>query len=163
GNPGKPHEQGLYHDARAYLDWLQKSEGKKPSDIILVGESLGTGVALKMAEENPGVRAVILETPYTSLPAVAQKYYPFFPAHLIVRDKYNNLSRIGAVTAPILILHGRMDEIIPYDHAVKLKEEAGDNATLVTFDKGMHNDLYYRGAQKVIGDFLATLMTTPKT
>lgn len=162
GNAGKPSEQGLYADGRAFVRWLIDGQGFDEGNIILAGESLGTGVATKLATEFPRVRAVILETPYTSFVDLARHYYPVFPARLIVRDRYDNLARMADLTGPVLILHGRRDEIVPYAHAERLAQAAQGRAKLVTFDEGHHNDLYNHGAAMVISDFLNGLVKSRK-
>jgi fermentation-respiration switch protein FrsA (DUF1100 family) len=111
GNPGSPSEAGLYDDARAGLDFLHR-EGITAGRLVLYGESLGSGVAVHLAAQQP-VAALILESPFTSAAAVAQYHYPFVPAALLLRDRYDSLSRIGSVTAPILVLHGGQDTIVP--------------------------------------------------
>lgn len=157
GNPGKPSAEGFYHDARAYLDALRDRRGGRPY-IILYGESLGTGVVTKMAMERRGVLAgVVLETPYTSLPALAQGIYPFLPAWPLVRDRFNNIAHIPEIEVPVLILHGRRDEIVPYRHAERLMARAGPNVRLVTFDDGRHNDLPNHGVSAVIAQFVTEL------
>ena len=118
GNPGAPTETGLYDDARAALDFLQ-AEGIAAGRLVLYGESLGSGVAVHMAAQRP-VAALILESPFTSAAAVAQYHYPFAPAALLLRDRYDSLSQIGSVKAPVLILHGGQDAIVPlrFDQAL---------------------------------------------
>lgn len=153
GNPGKPSEEGFYSDARAYTNWLL-TEGKiAPEKIIVFGESIGTGPAMKMVEEHPDFGGAILLTPYTSLPDVAQPLYPVYPAQLMVFDKFDNISRIRDAKMPILLIHGRMDRTIPYAHSEKLAA-ANDKAELVTLDKAGHNDIYMHGAEQAISAFL---------
>jgi len=93
GNPGTPTEAGLYDDARAGLEFLQR-EGITADRLVLYGESLGSGVAVHLAARRP-VAALILESPFTSVAAVAQYHYPYVPAALMIWDRYDSLSRMG--------------------------------------------------------------------
>jgi uncharacterized protein len=106
GNPGTPTEVGLYADARANLNWL----GDKP--YIFMGESLGTGVAVQMALEY-APKGIILESPYASIPATAQNRYWWLPVYWLVRDKFDNLAKIGQIKAPLFIVQGSDDKIVP--------------------------------------------------
>jgi fermentation-respiration switch protein FrsA (DUF1100 family) len=111
GNPGSPSEAGLYADAQTARDFLGR-EGIVGGRLVLYGESLGSGVAVHMAAQRP-VAAVILESPYTSVAALAQYHYPYIPASRLIWDRFDSLSRIGAVKAPLLILEGGRDAIVP--------------------------------------------------
>lgn len=153
GNPGEPGEKGFYSDARAYINWLLTDGKIAPERIILFGESIGTGPAVKMAEEHPDFAGLILVSPYTSVTAVAQKLYPVYPASLMVIDKFDNLSRIGGIEMPILMIHGRRDRTIPFSHAEALKK-ANDKAEFVAIDNAGHNDIYMYGVDKIIAEFI---------
>jgi uncharacterized protein len=111
GNPGSPSEAGLYADAQAALDFLER-EGIGAGRVVLYGESLGSGVAVQMAAQRP-VAGLVLESPYTSIAALAQYHYPFIPASLLIWDRFDALSRIGEVEAPLLVLEGGRDAIVP--------------------------------------------------
>ncbi len=111
GNPGSPTEAGFYADGRAALGFLDR-EGVTPNRLVLFGESLGSGVAVALATQHP-VAAVVLEAPLTSLAEVAQCHFPYVPAARMVTDRFNSLSRIGRVEAPILVLHGERDRVVP--------------------------------------------------
>jgi fermentation-respiration switch protein FrsA (DUF1100 family) len=111
GNPGAPSETGLFDDARAARDFLER-EGIGAARLVLYGESLGSGVAVHVAATHQ-IAGLILESPFTSIAAVAQYHYPYIPAALLIRDRFDSLSRIGEVRAPILILHGGRDAIVP--------------------------------------------------
>jgi uncharacterized protein len=111
GNPGAPSESGLFADGEAALAFLgcQRIGAER---IALWGESLGSGIAVYLAARHD-VAAVVLEAPFTSVAAAAQHHYPFAPAGLMVRDRFDSLSRIAAVRAPLLVLHGERDRIVP--------------------------------------------------
>lgn len=156
GNPGWPDEKGLYADGRAVLAWLA-AQGVAGDRLILYGESLGSGVAAHLAAERP-VRALVLEAPYASVPEVAAGRYPWTPARLLVRDRFDTKSKIDRVDVPLLILHGAADRTIPVDHAIRLAARA-PRAQLVVLPHAGHIDLYEHGAQEVLGAFLANLPT----
>lgn len=111
GNPGTPTEAGLHADAAAALDFLAQ-QGITPDRLVLYGESLGSGVAVQLAGQR-AIAGLILESPFTSVAEVAQCRYPFVPASLLVRDRFESLSVIGKVRAPILVLHGARDRVVP--------------------------------------------------
>ena len=157
GNPGKPSEKGFYDDARAYISFLTKEKNIPIQDIVLYGESLGTGVAVLMAIENSEVKALVLETPYTTLPDVAQRHMFYVPVKLFMRDRYDSLSRIAKVKSPILFLHGTADYIVPYEQGKKLYDTAITPKIMQTFPGGGHNNLYSLGAGQRIREFLSAL------
>jgi len=124
GNQGKPSEQGLYEDARSTLNWL-KMKGVKDKNLILYGESLGTAVAIEAAQ-NKDLAGIILESPFTSMIDLAQKYYPFFPVKLLLKDKYETIKKLPTINSPLLVLHGKLDTIVPFSMGKKLFEKAND-------------------------------------
>ncbi len=109
GSTGSPSEEGLREDARAARDWLNSYQ---PERIVLYGESLGTGVAVRLATERP-VGGVILDAPYTSTADVARGVYWFLPIALLMRDQFRSIDRIGDVKVPLLVMHGEEDAVIP--------------------------------------------------
>jgi len=122
GNMGKPSEMGLYEDARSAVRWLNK-KGIKDENIILYGESLGTAIAVEIAQ-NKKYAGVILESPFTSMVNMGKKYYPFFPVSFLLKDKYESYKKIIKVSVPILIMHGKVDKIVPYTMGKKMYELA---------------------------------------
>ena len=123
-NPGKPTEQGLYIDARSAVKWLI-NEGVKEENIIIYGESLGTGVATEIAQ-NKKFAGVILESPFTSMIAAAKSKYPIFPIKLLLKDKYESDKKIKNINSPILIMHGEIDKIVPFWMGKKMFELANE-------------------------------------
>ena len=111
GNPGAPTQTGLFDDAQAAGDFLQR-EGIGGGRLVLYGESLGSAVAVHLAATQQ-VAGLVLESPFTSAAALAQYHYPYVPAALLIWDRFDSLSRIGEVKAPILVLHGGRDRIVP--------------------------------------------------
>jgi fermentation-respiration switch protein FrsA (DUF1100 family) len=152
GAAGRPTEAGLYADARALLDRLEES-GYPASRLVLYGESLGSGVATRLASERQ-VAGLVLEAPFTSIAAVAQRKYWYLPAYWLTRDRFDNLSRIGRVEAPVLILHGERDRVIPVSHAHRLARAAKRPCELFVFPDAGHADLYEHGAMDRIRAFL---------
>ncbi|MDR3501709.1 MAG: alpha/beta hydrolase [Legionella sp.] len=155
GNKGNPTEEGFYTDARTAIHFLQQ-QGMSPLPLVLYGESIGTGVAVKMAEEFPTC-AVILQSPYTSLPAVARYHYPwiFIPPW----DKYNSLARIHNVKSPVLILHGKQDKLIPFEQGLTLFNQANEPKTFVALDDKDHNNLWDPHFVKTVINFIQSHCT----
>ena len=159
GNPGSPTEEGLFHDGRAALAFLA-AEGVPAGRIVLYGESLGTGIAVQMASEQ-SVGAVVLEAPYTSLADVAQHHYWYVPAQYLVMDRFDSLATIDGITAPLLVLHGERDDVVPTKFGRALYEAANDPKELRLFPHGGHNDMTLHGAAEATLDFLARQMQSP--
>lgn len=159
GNSGRAGESGFYRDARAAITWLQKEEGLKENDIVLLGESIGSGSASQMAVEYKNVRALILEAPLTSLPAVAVEKFPWaWPASFLILDVYDNISKAPYFTAPLLVIHGTDDEVIGVQHGRDLYAAAGSpNKELKIIEGARHNDLPASGSLDLAVEFLNAL------
>jgi fermentation-respiration switch protein FrsA (DUF1100 family) len=136
---GKPSEEGLYHDARAAVQFLN-ALGYESSDALVIGESLGSGMAVKMATENE-FKGVVLITPYTSIADRAQEIYWYLPVKYLLRDNFKNLELIKSIHTPIFIVHGTEDDIIPHSHSEKLIEEANEPKRLIIYPGKGHNNL----------------------
>lgn len=152
---GSPSEDGLARDARAVLA-AARERGFPPDRIVLFGESLGSAVAARLASEAP-VGAVILETPFLSVPEMARVHYPWVPAFLI-RSRFDNASRVGSIAAPKLFLVAERDEIVPPEQGRRLHALASEPKTLFVIPGASHNDTYVAGGEaywKAVGDFLA--------
>ena len=122
GNPGKPTEKNLYTDAKLSVKWLNDL-GVSNDKIILYGESLGTGVAVELGQNNT-FNCIILESPFTSIAKAAKIYYPYLPINLLLKDRYDSIDKISKITKPVLIMHGMKDNIVPYEMGVKLFQKA---------------------------------------
>jgi len=153
GNPGSPTEQGFYDDARAAYDFLEAS-GVAPGRIVVYGESIGGGPAVQLAEERT-IGALILEAPFTSATDLAQRTYWFLPARYILLDRYESKSKIGAIDAPLFIVHGERDRVVPVDMGRALLAAAKPPKDARFFPGAGHNDLYDYGAADAVLDFLA--------
>lgn len=158
GNPGAPSEAGLTEDARAGLRALQ-DRGVAASRIVIWGESLGTGLAIRLAAEQPrDMAAVILESPFTSLLALARLHYPLLPSQLLLRDRYDSLSRIPAVQAPVLIVQGARDTLVPPAMGRELAAAARAPIEVWEAPAAGHNDLGPAGAIEEAARFLARVL-----
>lgn len=124
GNNGKPTEKGLYQDANKAVEWLEQ-KGINKKDIILYGESLGTGIAVELGSKAE-FGGIILESPYTSMVAMGKRFYPFLPISLLQRDRYNSQKKIKKIKSPILVLHGKADTLVPFYMGKKIYEMAND-------------------------------------
>lgn len=138
GNEGKPTEQGLYQDAAAALDYLFE-QGIKPDKIALFGESLGTAVAVDLAQNNR-VCALVLQSPFSSLTSVARYHYPW--VLIPPKDKYNAITRMSNIHSPALIIYSTTDEVIPYYESVKMFQQANEPKKLVGFENLRHNSFW---------------------
>jgi hypothetical protein len=151
GSTGRPTEAGLIEDARAAYAYAAK---RSPGRIVVWGESLGTGVAIALAAEKP-VTHVILDSPYSATVDVAADLYWFMPVRWLMKDQFRSDLRIANVKAPILILHGEADTIIPIFYAERLLALAPGRKHMVRYKDGWHVDLDRHGAMDAALKFLA--------
>ncbi|MGN6170915.1 MAG: alpha/beta hydrolase, partial [Solirubrobacteraceae bacterium] len=119
---GKPNERGTYLDARAARGAMAAREDCEPAQVIYLGESLGAAVAAELAQSTPP-RGLILQSPFTSLRDVARRHYPL--PRFLIPDAYPTIRRIDSIDAPVLVLHGDRDAIVPVSHGRTLYEAAG--------------------------------------
>ncbi|MBI1212011.1 MAG: alpha/beta hydrolase [Alphaproteobacteria bacterium] len=159
GCEGSPTEEGLYADARAALDWLE-ARGVHSTSMILYGESLGSGVAVKMATERR-VAGVVLEAPYTSTVDVAALKYWMFPVRWLMWDRFDSLSRIKKIHAPLLVMHGAADATIPQSEGRELLAAALEPKVGYFPPDGHHLDLVLHGAYDQIDQFIARFWRAP--
>jgi len=150
-NPGEPDEQGIYRDGRAALAWLD-ARGIKAGRVVLVGNSLGSGVATQLATETRPA-ALMLVSGFASLPGVVADKFPWLPARWLVRDRFDNAAKLGRVTAPVLVLHGGADTLIGPAHARRLAA-ANPHARLVLVPHTGHELAYLPRAQEIQKDWL---------
>lgn len=138
GNKGSPSEQGFYKDGQAALRFLSE-QGVKPTELVLYGESLGTGVASQLASEHSSC-ALILQSPFSSLTSMARRNYPWIL--LSPWDKFDSLSRIKKIKTPLLILHGTQDTVVPYAEGLTLFKAAIEPKQMISFPGYGHNNLW---------------------
>ena len=168
GNPGSPSEKGLLADARAARAYLASRAEVDPALIVYFGESLGTGVAVALAAESAASKpaALVLQSPFTSMTDIGRTHYPFLPVRLLLRDRYPILDRIGRVAAPVLVIAGERDEIVPAEQSRRVYEAAPEPKRWLLIPHAGHNDLRLlagaRFVQEVLG-FLAEHGATPDT
>ncbi len=152
GSTGKPSEDGLIRDARAAYEF---AAARYPARrIVLFGESLGTAVAIALAAERD-VSALILDAPFTSAADVGAAAYPFAPVRWLMKDPFRSDARIARVNAPVLVLHGEQDHIVPIRFGERLFALANEPKRMVRFPNGSHVDLDDHGAAEAVKQFLA--------
>lgn len=152
---GSPSEEGTYRDARAAWRHLTRDRGIAAADIVLFGESLGAAVASWLAVRHPP-RALILHSAFTSAPDLGSQVYWFLPVRLISRFSYDNLSNLASVKAPVLIIHSREDDIVPYAHGERLYQAAREPKQFLAL-RGGHNDAFVFMREewvRALGEFL---------
>src|SRR5687768_18020519 len=140
GNPGTPTEDGLAADSRAARSYLAGRSDVDASRIVYFGESLGTAVAVRLAAEHPPA-ALILRSPFTSMADVGQHHYPFLPVRLLLRDRFAAIDGIGRIRAPLLVIAGGQDRIVPIENSRRLYGAAVSRKTLLVLPGADHNDL----------------------
>lgn len=140
GSGGSPSEKDNVADARLAYGALVL-EGVNPQGLVLYGESLGSGIAARLATERPAA-GLILEAPYTSILEVAQNAYPFLPVGYLLTDRYESDKVIRQVHMPLLVLHGQLDGVIDVALGRKLFALANEPKQLVVFPEGGHSNLY---------------------
>jgi fermentation-respiration switch protein FrsA (DUF1100 family) len=151
GSSGRPSEQGLLKDAAAAYAFTSARYGA--DRIVVWGFSLGSGVAVALAAEQP-VGRLILEAPYTSIVDVAAAHFPLVPVRWLVRDRFRSDQRIARVKAPLLIMHGARDATIPISFGESLFALAHQPKQFVRFPEGGHNDLDNYGAIETARHFI---------
>ena len=139
GNPGRPSEDGLAADARAALAWLAAQPEVDPDRIVYFGESLGAAVAVGLAVERPPA-ALVLRSPFTSLADVGRVHYPWLPVGRVLIDRYPSIDRIGSLSAPLLVIAGDRDDIVPESLSKRLYEAAPDPKRYLLVPGAGHND-----------------------
>jgi uncharacterized protein len=149
GNPGSPTEEGLAADARAAVAYLEDRAGVDPDRIVYFGESLGAAVAVGLTLERPPA-GLILRSPFTSLVEMAGTHYPFLPSRLLLKDRFPSIDRIGRVTAPLLVIVGTDDAIVPPEQSRRLFAEAGRGERLLEIAGADHNDYALLAGEELV-------------
>jgi len=145
---GSPSEAGTYRDAEAAWRYLTEQRRIPARNIVLFGRSLGAAIAAYLATRHtPG--ALIIESAFTSVPELAADVYPFLPARWLSRFHYNIREYLGSVSSPVLVVHSRDDEIIPFKHGRELFAAANEPKHLLEL-RGGHNDAFLVSGQTYV-------------
>ena len=155
GNKGKPTEQGLYEDGRSAVRWL-KSQGISEKNIILYGESLGTGIVTEIAQ-NKNFAGIILESPFTSMIDAGKDKYPYLPVKLLLKDKYESNKKIKNIKSPVLIMHGKVDTIVPFHMGEKMYRLANEPKYSYFSEYDDHMMEYNTNLLKALENFISSL------
>jgi len=139
GNPGKPSELGLIADGRAAIAYLDSRRDIDGEQLVYFGESLGAAIAIGVAKQRPPF-ALVLRSPFTSLPDVAAVHYPFLPLSALLWDQYPNEKMIRSIEAPLLVVAGSADGTVPLDQSLRVFDAASDPKKLVVIEGADHND-----------------------
>lgn len=157
GAPGSPSQAALVADALALYDALDGLLGQEvpPARRVIYGTSLGAALAVQLAARRPGA-ALVLESPFRRLCEVARHHYPIFPVCLVLPwERWNSAALMGGIEAPLLVMHGEADEIIPIAQGRALFAAASEPKRFVAYPQAGHNDLYHYGAAREAARFIA--------
>lgn len=159
---GRPSEHGTYLDARAAFAHLTGELSVPAARIALFGRSLGGGVASWLAKRE-ACAALVVESTFVSVPELGKRYYPIFPVSLLARIRYDAESEIRGARCPVLVVHSRDDEIVPFEHGKRLFEAAPEPKRFLEI-RGDHNsgfllsgEHYLRGLEGFLRDSVADL------
>jgi fermentation-respiration switch protein FrsA (DUF1100 family) len=155
---GNPTEEGVYLDALAAYDYLKIRLGEESEQLILYGESLGGAVAVDLATKRP-VRALILDSTFTSIPEMAKTRFPLLPS-FVIKTKMDSLSKISQIGCPLLMIHSLQDEVVPFQMSEQLYTASATEEKFFLKIRGGHNSGFLQspeGIEKGIIDFLRTL------
>jgi fermentation-respiration switch protein FrsA (DUF1100 family) len=151
---GRPDEIGCIADGSAAQQWLAKRMGVQANDVILMGRSLGSAVAVALASEN-GARALVLENAFPTMPDVAARHYRWLPVKWVMKNRYDNLERIKRFDGPLLQSHGCADVLIPMEMAKALYDASpSQSKRWLEFENCGHNDAQPRSYYDALAKFL---------
>lgn len=153
---GTPTEAGVLQDARAARKWLAMKEGIAESDVVLMGQSLGGGVAIDLAAKD-GCRGLVVAGTFTSIPDVAQHHISWLPMRWLLSSKMDSLNKIKDYQGPLLLAHGDADEVVPYQQGVRLYEAAPGPKQMITNYGGKHNDPLPEEYRLALDEFIKQL------
>lgn len=152
---GRPSEPGCYEAARAAHLWLTETKGIASDDMLIYGRSLGSAVAVDLASRVPH-RALILVSPFPSLPAVASSLVPILPARLLMRNRFPSAEKIRCCSSPVFILHGTADRQVPFVLGKQLFEQAKEPKQLMVVEGGDHGNCVRPEFFSALRQFLVT-------
>ena len=139
GNPGSPSERGLAADSRAAYAWVSRRPDVDRARLGYFGESLGSAVAGELSAEHTPA-AIILRSPFTSMADIGAHHYPFLPVRLLIRDRFPSIDRIGRIRAPLLVIAGDSDRVVPFEYSRRLYDAAASPKQLEVIRGADHND-----------------------
>jgi hypothetical protein len=158
GSTGAPSEARNVADAKLAYARL-RSMGVAAEDIVVYGESLGSGVAVQVAAEFD-VGGIVLDAPYTSIVDMAERVYPFLPSRWLMSDRYETMRYIGRLRAPLLVVHGEADQLIPVEMGRRVAAAAPGPAEIVTLPGAGHSDHHLYGSYEAINAWIDRLRGT---
>jgi len=153
---GRPSEKGLYEDAAAAYEYLVDKRGLKPGKIVVYGESLGSAVGVDLVVKR-SVGGLILEGAFTNVAQMSRRIFPFLPTAFL-RYRFDTLEKMGRMKTPLLIIHSRNDEVVPFEMGRTLFDAAASDTKDILAVYGGHNESFYEYRREVtqkIGEFLA--------
>jgi len=142
---GRTTEQGIYRDAEAAWDYLTGTLDTPADRIIVFGRSMGASAAASLAAKHRPL-ALIIESSFTSVPDIAGEYYPWLPVRWLSRLRHSAKEFVRKTDSPVLVIHSRDDEIVPFHHGQSIFEAADEPRTFVEI-RGTHNDAFLRDEQ----------------
>lgn len=160
---GSPSELGCRATAEAAYDYLRNVRRVDPRRIVAAGWSLGGAVAIDLAYRQP-LGGLIVFCTFTRVADMVHRLFPFIPTTLFLNHKFDSLSKIAKISCPILIGHGKRDQIIPFEMSERLANAATSPVTRFAIDEADHNDFFLLGARKILGamgPFLAEIPPRP--
>jgi fermentation-respiration switch protein FrsA (DUF1100 family) len=155
---GRPSEKGLHRDATAAWLYLTGERGTLADDIVIFGRSLGASVAAWLAVEHPP-GALVVDSSFTSVPDVGQEVYPWLPVRLLSRFRHATAEHVAKTSAPLLVIHSRDDEIIPFHHGEAVFGAANEPKTFLEL-RGGHNDAHFTSETTYIDGLRRFLQST---
>lgn len=155
GNGGKPSEASFLEGAILSYQYLQ-SLGLGANDIVIYGESIGSGVAVQLAAQ-VGAKGLVLQAPLSSTAEVAREHYPYLLADLLIKDSFKSIDYIERIEMPLLVVHGDQDQIIPIEIGKKLFDKAKDPKTFVAIPGARHNDLHLFSIDTIALEFIESI------
>ena len=156
---GRASEAGLNLDAEAAWSYLRDELELSPDDIVIFGRSLGGAIAARLASQGQP-HALIVESAFTSVPDIASELYPWLPVRWLSRMRHATADYVTGVRRPVLVIHSRDDEIIPYHHGERIFGAANEPRTLLTI-RGSHNDAWIRDESNYINGLRSFLAESP--
>lgn len=157
---GWPHERGLALDARAARRYLLSRPDVDAARLVYFGESLGAAVAVDLAAEHPPA-ALVLRSPFTSMADVGGHHYPFLPVRLLLRDRYAAIDQIAQVRAPVLVIAGDADRIVPLEQSRRIHDAAASPRTFVVIEGADHNDAALTNGPVVVRETMRLVERLP--